>query len=54
MYCEKLTLLTSAASKVKRGRCRFYNQVVDAGNCQKKDGSHVKCFKFELPIKRNE
>jgi hypothetical protein len=53
MLCTNFVKLTSTTAKTPQGRCKFYNQVVEQKNCQKKDGHHVQCFKVEFPIQVN-
>jgi len=53
MICARFTVLTNPCH-VGRGRCQFYNTIVDVRDCKTSDDSkHGKCFKFETREKKS-
>lgn len=47
MLCNRFVILTNPCQK-GRGRCKFYNQVVNVRDCKtSEDHQTGKCFKFE-------
>lgn len=49
MFCTNFKLITNIKSKVSRGRCGFYNTIVDASFCKSQENKNRTCFKFEKP-----